>query len=95
MIDDELMSEFRELVNDCFDHKDDGFHFWIPVDDNWITGEVTGEDNGDLYVVIYLTERIDHLGYPLGEVLKDAYVDLDEDPPKDTELNHILEHLLN
>lgn len=86
--------DFYELVLKCFDHPNDGFHFWLRSGNNWITGEVADEENGDLYIIIYLTTKVDFLNYPIGDILADSYISLREDKPSKEETDKILKYLL-
>ena len=70
-------------------------HFSIPFEGKFITGEVEGESNGDDYIVVYLVDKVDSLGYPNGEVIKDAYISLNEEIPSDQELIEIFGYLIS
>lgn len=93
--EDEAKESFIRCVGRTFDNKDNGYHFAIPIGKNFITGEVEGESNGDDYIVVYLVDKVDSLGYPNGEVIKDAYISLNEEKPSDEELVEIFGYLIS
>ena len=94
-VEDEAKEAFIKYVRRTFDNKDNGYHFAIPIGKNFITGEVEGESNGDEYIVVYLIDKVDDLGYPNGEVIKDAYISLNEEKPSDEELIELFGYLTN
>ena len=66
---------FVELVKLLLANADSGYHFWLRYKDKYITGEGAAESNGDTYAVLYLIDAVDDLGYPNGDVIRDAYID--------------------
>lgn len=70
-----MKQRFIELVNLLLDNIDSGYHFWLRYKDMYLTGEGEFESNGDSYAVLYLIDKVDDLGYPNGEVIRDAYID--------------------
>lgn len=81
-------SQFIQHVNWLLKESPNG-HFWLPFHNDvihplqysrgpWITGEVADDDGDDFYVCAYLTTKVDTLGYCYGDVLSDAYPDLND-----------------
>lgn len=85
--------KFKDLVRQCFDADDFGWHFWLPYRDKWITGELERESNGDEYIIIYLVHKVDCCGYPIGDVIADAYITLSDQPPSDEHIANIFKYI--
>lgn len=86
---------FKELVRQCLDADDLGWHFWLSIGDKWITGEIEVESNGDEYIVVYLVDRVDYCGYPFGNILVDAYIDLKDVPEAvETRAGDVFDYLI-
>lgn len=66
--------EFIESIKYCLEHANEGWHFCIPINHFYITGDPEEED-GEIVIVIYVTDKVDSLNYCYGEIYADGYPD--------------------
>ncbi len=60
-------AELRRLILKCWDDANSGRHGWVPQGTKMVTVEPADED-GEQVMYVSLFERVDDLGYPMGEV---------------------------
>lgn len=63
------MQEFKQLISDCWNDRNEGRHAWMAYGDYWITIEPVEADGEDLLEVCLSTD-VDMLGYPYGECIR-------------------------
>lgn len=81
----------KRIIDDCIDlwnKREEGWHSYRKYYNKWITIDPCVDSDGD-YLEITLTDEIDMLGYPYGEIINFFCID-EEDFISDPTLSNLI-----